>query len=483
MGKALKEALSSESMAGVEVIGLSLAAGASSRMKSSKSKLATDVLGKSVVGWSLKAMSYLAKEVIVVVGHQKEEVQAAALRDASHLKLSWAHQESPKGTADAVKAGLSKMSHVPDSSHVFIMGAADGFLLYEETLRNFLHLHVESKAMLTVATMHLAHPAEYGRILRNTTGALERIVEFKDANESQKQISEVNTGFYLLQMGSLRQAIAEIGSENEKNEFYLTDLVEIYRKKNWLTQAYVLPRAEEALGINTQKELSEARALLRSRINNSWMKEGVRMDDPLTTWIDDGVVLSQDVHLEAGVSLRGKTKISSNVRVGAYSIVEDSMIDSDSVIEPFCHIKGARLSNACKVGPFSRLRPETELESHVHVGNFVEIKKSRLKKHVKAGHLSYLGDADIGEGSNIGAGTITCNYDGFSKHKTLLGAGVFVGSNSSLVAPVEIGAGVIVGAGSVITKDVEPDAIAVERSDQREIAGGAKKFREKRKKT
>jgi len=463
-------------------VAIVLAAGASTRMKSETSKLLKEVLGRPVIHWAFDQAFWAAEKILMVVGHQREAVMKALDPLASQAELRFAVQAEPKGTGHAVQCALAEMDGLcSDDSDIFIMGG-DCLLLHRESLEAFLRHHESQKASLSVMTNFLHDPGAYGRIIRGPQGEIEAIVELKDATPDQLGIREVNPGFYLVRFSVLKEALQNLDNRNKAGEFYLTDLVSYCRKKGLLISTFEI-RPEEGLGINTQSELALVERLLRNRVNEWWMSQGVRMMDPATTWIDSDVQLAADVVLEPGVILRGKTQIRKNVRIGAYSVVENSEIQENSVVQAYSHISGARLGIQTKVGPFVRLRAGTILDKDVHIGNFVEVKKSHLHEGVKAGHLSYLGDAVIGKDSNIGAGTITCNYDGFSKHETKLGANVFVGSNSSLVAPLEVGEGAIIGAGSVVTKKVSPQAVVIERSEQREILQGAARMRERKMRT
>jgi len=466
---------------GKEAIAIVLAAGASTRMKSKTSKLLYPILGFKMVEWAILQARSIAERVIVVVGHQREALQKCVREAFPSEAIEFALQAEARGTADAVRSAVPILEKLGanENTPLFIMGA-DSILLKPESLQNFYRLHTESRAVLSLMTTQTTAPNAFGRILRSSQGSIEAIVELKDATPEQTALTEVNAGFYLVQNNRLAEALASVSDKtNKAKEFYLTDLVAIARKQGWLVQTVSIEEAEAA-GVNTQVELSAAAKTLQRRINSVWMERGVRLLDPETTWIDAQVQLEGDVEVGANVHLEGKTRIHSGSRIASNSIVRDCDVGSGVVVESFCHLEGAKLGRSAKVGPFARLRPGTVLEGDVHIGNFVEIKKSTLKQGVKAGHLSYLGDATVGEESNIGAGTITCNYDGFAKNETVLGKNVFVGSNTSLVAPVEVGDGAIIGAGSVITDNISTDSLAFERSEQQEIKEGAKRFRIKR---
>jgi bifunctional UDP-N-acetylglucosamine pyrophosphorylase/glucosamine-1-phosphate N-acetyltransferase len=465
-----------------QVISVVLAAGASTRMKSSTSKLLQSVLGRTIIQLALEQASAITDSLVVVLGHQREEVETEIKKCASSkLKIKFALQEKLIGTADAVKAALKSLEGADPQSDIFIMGADSG-LLKKESLLSFKKEHETSKAVLSLLTAAAPLPNSYGRILRNSQGTIEAIIEAKDASPEQLMITEFNTGFYLVKLFALREALTSVSNKNQSKEFYLTDIVSYGRKQGWVIQAECIA-LEEAAGINTQADLAEFSEILQRRINNSWMEKGVRLLDPKSTFIDFDVQLAADTVIEAGVHLRGKTRLASGVHIGAHAILSNVEVGANTKIEGLSHLVDCKIGKDSSVGPFARIRGGAVLENDVHIGNFVEIKKSHLKSGVKSGHLAYLGDAEIGSDTNIGAGTITCNYDGFKKHGTKIGENVFIGSNSSLVAPVEIGKDAIIGAGSVITKNVAAGSLAVERAEQRELKDGAKKFRAKRSKS
>jgi bifunctional UDP-N-acetylglucosamine pyrophosphorylase/glucosamine-1-phosphate N-acetyltransferase len=462
-------------------VSIILAAGASTRMKSKTSKLLHPVLGRSLIQWAVLQARMMSNKVVVVLGHQKdaleEEINALGFPES---EIQFAVQVQQKGTADAVQVALESISSESEDSNVFIMGG-DSVLLKEETVKKFKEHHEKTGEILSVMTTCLEDPAAYGRIVRGETGLVQKIVELKDASEKEKNIHEINSGFYLVKLALLRSLLKDISDKNKSSEFYLTDLVEIAHSKDSKIHAEEIS-PEESWGVNTQADLADTTAVLQERVNMKWLLEGVCMVDPSSVWLDADVELSRDVRLEPGVQIKGHSKIGEGSTIGSYSVIENSEIGKQTRIQPMCHIFEAKVKDDCTIGPYARLRPGAKLENEVHVGNFVEIKKGHLRDGAKANHLSYLGDCEVGSKANVGAGTITCNYDGVLKHFTKIGDEAFIGSNASLVAPVEIGKGSIVGAGSVITKNVSDNSIGVERSDQREVKEGAKRFRDKRKK-
>jgi len=471
-----------------KIISVVMAAGASTRMRSPLSKLLHPLLGYSIVERAWNQASFISSDICMVVGHQRDELRKSLesyWETSGHLegkKCHWVVQDPPLGTGDALRKALGALEKEGDEAQVFIMGG-DAVLLRPTTIRDFFQNHFQTKSVLSFLTAHFQPNNAYGRVVRDAQGNVQKIVEAKNASPQELQLTEINAGFYLCSLGLLREALSKITANAKTGEFYITDMVEFARQKNLLVTAAVLMDATESLGINTQEDLFMARRVLQNRINQRWMLEGVRMDDPSTTWIDECVEMQAPAYLEMGVQLRGQTKIQSGTRVGSYSIVEDSYLGEDSVIEAFSHLKEAQVGSQSQVGPYARLRAGSELGEKVKIGNFVEVKKSKFARGSKANHLSYVGDTQVGEDSNIGAGTITCNYDGFDKHKTQIGKNVFIGSNSSLVAPVELGDGAMVGAGSVITKSLPAHSLGLTRSEQRVLSEGGRKFRERRKKS
>lgn len=447
----------------MQVISVVLAAGASTRMKSSRSKLLHSLMGETIAFRAYRlARSISDADPIFVLGHQRDEIVEDL--NSKGAQFQECLQENPLGTADAVRKALPHLEKYSDEALVFIM-PGDAILLQEASLQIFKDQHVRAQAQLSLMSFELPNPGSYGRVVRDQQSRVRKIVEFKNASEEEKRICELNSGFYLVRLDRLISALEKISKNEQTLEYYFTDIVELIASESGLVQSLLLQDPAECLGINTQLDLSVARMVMRNRINTRWQLLGVEMEDPQTTFVDESVELSPDVFLGAGVHLKGKTRVQGPSKIEAYSVIQDSEI-------------GPR----CEVGPFARLRPGTRLESDVKVGNFVEAKKSRFGRGSKAGHLSYLGDTEVGDGANIGAGTITCNYDGVSKYETKIGKNVFVGSNTSLVAPVVLGDSSIVGAGSVITKDVQAESLAISRAEQSESAGGATRFRAKKKK-
>lgn len=428
---------------------LLLAAGKGTRMRSSLAKVLHPLCGRPMAGWVLHACAEAGLAPTLVVGHQADRV-----RD-TFPGVPTALQAEQNGTGHAVACAADAL---PREGTLVVL-AGDTPLVRGETLTALVDAHAASGALCTVLTLEVDDPGAYGRIVRGPSG-VERIVEAANASPEELQINEVNSGMYAFDARwLLDEVIPTLRPHPPKDELYLTDAIEAAADAGRL-DALCHHDADELMGVNDKAALAVATRILRQRINLAWMQAGVTMHDPEQTYIDADVRLEQDVTLEPGVVLKGATSIATGTQVFAHSVLEDTQVGPD-----------------CKVGPFARLRPGTVLRSRVKVGNFVETKKAVLHDKVSAGHLSYLGDTEIGAGSNIGAGTITCNYDGYGKHRTEIGARAFIGSNSSLVAPVVIGADTIVAAGSTITNNVPDDSLGLGRARQKNLVGRAEDIR------
>ena len=355
----------------------------------------------------------------------------------------------------------------------FLAGAAgtvvllsgDVPLLRSATLRDLVASHQRSGAAATVLTAHVEGPHEYGRIVREN-GAISAIVEHKDATPEQRAIGEINSGIYAFAAAPLFEALRSIGSANAQGEYYLPDLVRIYRERGLTVETVMLEDAREILGVNSRRELADVTAILKTTRNEELMAAGVSIVDPGSAWIGPDVVVGRDTVIHPNVYLEGRTRIGDGCEIHASVRIVDSTIDDGAVINNFCVIRESHIRAGALIGPFAHIRPQSDVGEDAHVGNFTELKKTTIGRGSKANHLSYLGDATIGENVNIGAGTITCNYDGSRKHPTVIEDGAFIGSDSQLVAPVSIGQGAYVAAGSTIVGDVPAGALAISRVKQ-----------------
>ncbi|HZZ85240.1 MAG TPA: bifunctional UDP-N-acetylglucosamine diphosphorylase/glucosamine-1-phosphate N-acetyltransferase GlmU [Anaeromyxobacteraceae bacterium] len=439
-----------------------LAAGKGTRMKSARAKVLHQVCGRPLAYFPVKrALSLGADPVVVVVGHQAREVEAALRAALPDAPLRFALQEEQLGTAHAVLSAKKALRGFEGS---VVICSGDTPLLTEETLASVVDARRKAKAGLAFATMTLENPTGYGRVVHSHDGKLALIVEEKDATPEERRIQEVNAGLYCADAAFLWKTLAKVGQQNAQGEFYLTDLVALAAEGPGAVAARVSP--VEAAGVNDQEELSLAGRALTRRLAQRLMKSGVTLEDPERFLCDEGVEVGPDTVVETGVRLRGATRVGRGCVVGQGSVLTDTVLGDGVTLKPYCVTEQAEVRDGAIVGPFARLRPGADVGEGAHVGNFVELKKTRLGKGSKANHLTYLGDATIGEGVNVGCGTITCNYDGEKKHPTVIGDGVFVGSDSILVAPIEIGAGAYVAAGSTLTESVPPGALALGRARQ-----------------
>jgi bifunctional UDP-N-acetylglucosamine pyrophosphorylase/glucosamine-1-phosphate N-acetyltransferase len=452
-----------------------LAAGKGTRMKSRRPKVLHHVAGRPMIDYVMRAAQSLSpKTTTVVVGHMKELLRRGL---ASYPGLSFATQEPQLGTGHALLQTASVLEH--QSGYVLLL-SGDVPLLRAETLAKLIRTHVESGASATVLTAMFDQPYGYGRIVR-VRGRISRIVEERDASPTQRKIKEINSGVYVFSLAPLFDALGGLASANAQGEYYLTDLISAYRRRKLGVEAVLLEDPNEIRGINSRSELAEASRVVRQKKNEELMAAGVTIEDPATTYIDEDVVVGPDTVIHPGVSIEGKTQIGQACEIHASVRIVNSVLDDRVTVQNFCVISGSRLGPGVTVGPFAHLRPDTELRESVHIGNFVEVKKSTLGKGTKAGHLSYLGDAIIGEGVNVGAGTITCNYDGKTKSRTVIEDGAFIGSDSQLVAPVTVGRGAYVGSGTTVREDVPAGSLAVSGGKQRNIDGWTEKKAEGRK--
>ncbi|MGL4425435.1 MAG: bifunctional UDP-N-acetylglucosamine diphosphorylase/glucosamine-1-phosphate N-acetyltransferase GlmU [Cetobacterium sp.] len=435
---------------------LILAAGKGTRMKSELPKVLHKVCGVPMVQKIVETCSKIGSiENILILGHKKEEV-LKILQDSDYVV-----QSEQLGTGHAVKQAKEKLR---DFDGTVMVLCGDTPLLKEETLKNLYNYHKTAGAVTTVLTSIYQNPFGYGRILKQD-GSVIGIIEEKDATKDIKAIKEVNAGVYCFEAKELLVALEKIDNKNQNGEYYLTDVISINVKDGKKVEAFLLEDNDEILGINSKIELEKANKIMRNRINHKHMENGVILIDADNTYIEESVVIGQDTTIYPGALIQGDTEIGQNCEILGNTRIIDCKIADEVRIESSV-LEESIVENKVTIGPFAHIRPKSHLKEEVHIGNFVEVKKSVLEKGVKAGHLTYLGDATVGEKTNIGAGTITCNYDGKNKFKTTIGKNAFIGSDTMLVAPVNIGENALVGAGSVITKDVPENALAVSRSKQ-----------------
>lgn len=446
-----------------------LAAGEGKRMKSATPKVMHAIAGRSLLGHVIEAAATLEpRHLVVVVGHGRDQVRAHIDEIAPWVVT--VVQEQQNGTGHAVRvalAGLSERDITVADGPVMVL-TADTPLLSGRTLAGLLAEHESTSASATVLTARLADPSGYGRIVRGDDGSVMAIVEHRDATESQLAIDEINSGMYAFDGDRLTSALGRVGSNNAQGEEYLTDVIAVLRSDGDVVSASICPDSDDILGVNDRVQLAEAAAIMRDRINAQWMRDGVSMLDPATTWLDVDVEIEPDVVIRPNVTLRGPTSIASGAIIGPGTTLTSCEVGSGAeVIHTWAEL--AVIGEGAHVGPFTYLRPATVLGTGAKAGAFVEIKNSSIGDDAKVPHLSYVGDAEVGPGSNIGAATVFVNYDGINKHRTVVGRDVRIGSDTMLVAPVEIGDGAYTAAGSVITDDVPPGAMAVGRARQRNI--------------
>ncbi len=441
-----------------------LAAGQGTRMKSQLPKVLHPVAGQPMICSPVRLCRELGcDKTVLVIGHGADQVRQTLTSEPVLFTL----QDQQLGTGHAL---LCAESQLQNFSGTLLLLCGDVPLLRRETLERLLAYHAEQQAAVTVLTAEMENPQGYGRVVRDGEAVL-RIVEEKDASAKEKTIREINTGIYAFEAPLVFEALRSVGRDNAQGEYYLTDVLEIARQQGRTVRAISVVDPDEPMGINDRVQLAEANTILRRRINEKQMRAGVTLLDPATTYIDPEVEIGPDSVLHPGVHLRGTT------RLGGHCIVEPGVIVTDCTIGDGAHLKAgsvlteSTLGTHCAIGPMAHLRPGTVLAGHNKLGNFVETKKAILAEKAQASHLTYLGDTEIGRNVNIGCGTITCNYDGVNKHKTIIEDDVFVGSDTQFVAPVKIGRNSLIAAGSTITKDVPPDSLALSRTEQRIIEG------------
>lgn len=439
-----------------------LAAGQGTRMKSSHPKVLHQILGRPMVAYLIDALKSMGvSDILVVVGYQAEKVMAALAEEGVRFAL----QEPQQGTGHAVQVA---MPAVPTDAETVMVLCGDVPLIAGDSIANLYGLHQKTGAAVTVQTVELPDGAHYGRVVRDNNGRVVDVVQSKDAHYRPEilAIREINTGAYCFDTAFLRQTLGQLEVSPVTGEIYLTDMISLARRHGRRVEALIDPDWQSLLGINSRQELAEATRTLKRRINEGHLAAGVTLVDPEATYIGPQVAIGRDTVIYPNVYLEGQTAIGENCLIEANVKITDSSLADNVYVKMGSVITESRLAAGVQVGPYSHLRPLSDLREGARVGNFVEVKKSILYPGVKANHLTYLGDAEVGSGTNVGAGTITCNYDGVHKYKTIIGEKAFIGSNTALVAPVTVGAGAYIGAGSTITQDVPPGKLGIARARQ-----------------
>jgi len=448
-----------------------LAAGLGKRMRSRRAKVLHELAGRPLVCHVLVTLAALDPDrVALVIGHQADAVRAA-VADAGLLgirDLRVVLQPEQHGTGHAVTCAAAAFAGF--RGDVLIL-YGDVPLIRPATLRALLDAHRAAEADLTLVTLRFARPAGYGRIVRGADGQVTGIVEERDASDIQRAITEVNPGLYAARAELLFRLLAELAPDNAQGELYLTDVVGLAARAGHRVHTVAAGSTEELAGINTRADLAQMETKLRAEIVERWMAAGVTFDDPATAYVGPEVTIGRDTVIGPNVQLRGRTRIGEGCRLDGTVYLVDTALGDRVHLLFGCVADGAEVGPDARVGPFARLRPGTRLAERVHIGNFVETKQAVLGAGTKANHLAYLGDCEIGPDTNVGAGTITCNYDGFTKHRTTIGARVQIGSDTQLVAPVSVGDDAYVGAGTTVTRDVPPGTLVVSRVPQRHVAG------------
>jgi bifunctional UDP-N-acetylglucosamine pyrophosphorylase / glucosamine-1-phosphate N-acetyltransferase len=452
-----------------ELTALILAAGQGTRMKSTLPKVLHPLAGRPLLAYPLRAAVSAGATRVVVVTSGRKEIDAALKKEFPNTNIVMVVQDPPRGTGDAVRIALEHTS----ADRVLVL-CGDTPLLDTVDLVRLLALVDEGAADIGFLTAELANPEGYGRVLRDEHGNVREIREERDLkSHAERSVLEVNAGVYAARRQVLARAVSELRPNNAQGEYYLTDVIASIARS--APVATLRGEPEALLGVNDREQLRETEELMFARIRARWNRVGASIKGDAR--IDDTVLVGPDVTIEAGVRLRGNTRVGGGSSIDVGTVVTDSSIGERAVVKPYCVVTDSRVGDGAQIGPFAHLRPESEIEEEAHIGNFVETKKTRVRAGAKANHLAYLGDGDVGEGANVGAGTIFCNYDGYQKHRTVIGKGAFIGSDSQLVAPVRIGNGAYVASGSSITQDVPDDALAIGRARQENKPGYAPKLK------
>ena len=437
-----------------------LAAGEGTRMRSETPKVLHPLCGRPMLLHVIDALVALPLErIVVVVGHGAERVTKMLQEQmASEMPIEFVEQRVQRGTGDAASVALTASSFDGDGEDDLLIVPADTPLLRPETLATLAREHRAADAAATLLTA-ISDPAGYGRVVRDAAGRVSHVVEQVDADDAELAINEWNTSIYCFRRGLLAPALRRLSPENAQGEYYLTDVVEVLRETGHLVIAAPVADPSEPVGVNDRAQLAAAEAVLRARINDRWMREGVTMTDPAHTYVDASVELEPDARLLPGTILEGRTVVSAGAVIGPDTHLVDTIVGERAVVRQTV-ARETEIGDDVTCGPFAHLRPGSHIGARAHIGNFVETKNAEIGEGAKVPHLSYVGDAEIGDGANIGAGTITANYDGKEKHRTKVGKDARIGSNTVLVAPVEVGDGAYTGAGSVVNRDVPPGALA-----------------------
>ncbi len=447
----------------MKLAGVVLAAGIGKRMNSSLPKVLHQLHGATMLQHVLKTIYELKpQKVVVVVGKHFKEIKES-IKDAS--AISFVQQKEAKGTGDALLKALPSLRGFKGT---VIVINGDTPLIARETLKKFLLLHEEKKDVISILSFMSQEPGSYGRIIRDKAGDVVSIIEDRDATASQKRIGEVNSGVYAIEPGAFH-LLKKIKINDSKGEYYLTDIIHIARDKGIKTGAYCIGSEDEFIGVNTQEELEKARQLMKDRITKKWKDRGVSFLDTTSVFISPDVKIGRDTIVYPNVHLEGNTKVGRGCTIYPNVRIQNSIIGDGAIIKDSTLIESSVVKNMATIGPFAHIRPGSEIGTGAKIGNFVEVKKSLVGMGTKASHLAYLGDAKIGKNVNIGAGTITCNYDGDKKQITTIEDNVFIGSDTQFIAPVKIGKGAYIAAGSTITKNVPSKALALSRVEQRHI--------------
>ncbi|HVN88501.1 MAG TPA: bifunctional UDP-N-acetylglucosamine diphosphorylase/glucosamine-1-phosphate N-acetyltransferase GlmU [Candidatus Binataceae bacterium] len=457
-----------------------LAAGLGTRMKSARAKVLHEIGGEPMIARVLRAMAQVAANpLVVVVGHQADEVKAASRRACPSKELSFALQREQRGTGHAARCAIGALRH--NFAGDVLIGCGDMPMVKAESLAAFVAEHRRSQAKLSFISVRIDDPGSYGRVVRDPRGNVEAIVEAKDASDAEKAINEINTGTYLADAAFLRGALELLQPNNAQGEFYLTDIVAIARREGLAVNAWQARDADEFAGVNSRQELARMEAQVREEKNHELMKAGVTLIDPATAYIGPEVQIGPDTTIGPNVQILGRSRIGSSVLIEGTAWLRDVVVGDRSHLKIGVRAEECVIGEECEIGPFANLREGTQLEGHNRIGNFVETKKARIGRGSKASHLSYLGDAIIGRDSNVGCGVITVNYDGYDKHQTEIGDNCMVGCDTQLVAPVKVGNDVYVASGTTILRDVQDGALVMSHHPQREKPGWTAAWHERHK--